>query len=313
MDRWFRELWLYAAAPSLRYASRMIETSGFKSLHTRWPLTGGPVLAVGIMAAGCGASSGQPEPATEASARHSGNPESCCPVVELRQYTLHPGQRDVLIELFERELIETQEATGMTIIGTFRDLGNADRFVWLRGFRDMPSRAAALQSFYGGPAWKAHSAAANATMIDSDNVLLLRPAGPTSGVHLAGRERPPRETTGDRQEIVAATIYSFAAPADDFVDFFAREMAPVLSEAGASIEAAFVTESSPNTFPALPVREGEHVFVSLSRFADRAAHDRHLAALAASARWRELVKALDGRVSAPPQTLLLSPTPRSLL
>ncbi len=24
---------------------------------------------------------------------------SCCPIVELRQYALHPGQRDVLIDL----------------------------------------------------------------------------------------------------------------------------------------------------------------------------------------------------------------------
>ncbi len=30
----------------------------------------------------------------------------CCPVVELRQYTLHPGKRDILIELFDREFIE---------------------------------------------------------------------------------------------------------------------------------------------------------------------------------------------------------------
>ncbi len=291
----------------------MVEINGFKSLPVGWPLSGAPALAVGILAAGCGASSAQPEPAGEAAPRHSGNPESCCPVVELRQYTLRPGQRDVLVELFEREFIESQEATGMTIIATFRDLGNADRLVWLRGFRDMPSRAAALQSFYGGPVWKAHSAAANATMIDSDDVLLLRPARPTAGFHLAGRERAPRGTTSERQEIVAATIYSFAAPADDFADFFDRELAPALSDAGASIEASFVTESSPNTYPALPVREGENVFVWLSRFADRPAHDRHVAALAASTRWRELAKALDGRVSAPPQTLLLSPTPRSRL
>jgi hypothetical protein len=32
------------------------------------------------------------------------------PVVELRQYTLRPGQRDVLIDLFDRELVESQEA-----------------------------------------------------------------------------------------------------------------------------------------------------------------------------------------------------------
>src|SRR3546814_14914788 len=52
--------------------------------------------------------------------------EAYSPVVELRQYTLHPGQRDVLIELFEREFIESQEATGIRVIvrvqisGSFR-------------------------------------------------------------------------------------------------------------------------------------------------------------------------------------------------
>lgn len=91
-----------------------------------------------------------------------------CPVLELRQYTLQPGQRDTLIALFDREFIETQEAVGMTVLGQFRDLDDADRFVWLRGFASMAARAEALASFYGGPVWQAHRTAANATMIDSE-------------------------------------------------------------------------------------------------------------------------------------------------
>lgn len=55
-----------------------------------------------------------------------------CQVVELRQYTLHPGRRDTLIELFDREFVETQEALGINVIGQFRDLDGPDRFVWLR-------------------------------------------------------------------------------------------------------------------------------------------------------------------------------------
>jgi hypothetical protein len=74
----------------------------------------------------------------------------CCPIVELRQYTLHPGKRDVLIDLFEREFIETQEAVGIEVIGQFRNVDDRDRFVWLRGFRDMASRAKALQDFMAG-------------------------------------------------------------------------------------------------------------------------------------------------------------------
>jgi hypothetical protein len=61
------------------------------------------------------------------------------PVLELRQYTLLPGQRDVLIDIFDREFVETQEAEGMAILGQFRDLDRPDRFVWLRGYTDIAS------------------------------------------------------------------------------------------------------------------------------------------------------------------------------
>jgi hypothetical protein len=40
-------------------------------------------------------------------------PPSACAVVELRRYRLRPGRRDDLVALFERELVETQEAVGM--------------------------------------------------------------------------------------------------------------------------------------------------------------------------------------------------------
>ena len=80
---------------------------------------------------------------------------SCCPVIELRQYTLRPGQRDVLVELFDRQFVESQEALGMRIVGQFRDLDRADRFVWLRGFADMDSRRAALESLLRRPGLEA--------------------------------------------------------------------------------------------------------------------------------------------------------------
>jgi hypothetical protein len=56
-------------------------------------------------------------------------------------------------------------------LGAFRDVDDPDSFVWLRGFADMPARGEGLQAFYGGPVWAKHSDAANATIIDSDNVL----------------------------------------------------------------------------------------------------------------------------------------------
>lgn len=55
----------------------------------------------------------------------------CCPVVELRQYTLKPGRRDDLITLFERYFLEGQEQYGMQILGQFRRRTDPDHFVWL--------------------------------------------------------------------------------------------------------------------------------------------------------------------------------------
>jgi hypothetical protein len=115
------------------------------------------------------------------------------PIVELRQYTLHPGQRDTLVELFEREFLDSQEAEGMKVIGTFRDLDRPDRFVWLRGFSDMDCRLAGLSAFYGGAHWLAHRDTANATMIDSDNVLLLRAPAKSAQFELEARRPEPGE------------------------------------------------------------------------------------------------------------------------
>jgi NIPSNAP protein len=240
---------------------------------------------------------------------------ACCPIVELRQYTLHPGKRDVLIDLFDREFVESQEALGMKIIGQFRDENDPNRFVWLRGFRDMPSRAQALTDFYGGPVWKAHRQVANTTMIDSDNVLLLHPATPGSGFSLADRKRPGVGTTEARKDLIVATIYYFDAPVDArFVEFFEKTLKPVFSDSGVSILAYFVTEHSENTFPALPVRAGETVFVWFARFDDSAAYEGHVAELNKSPRWRDdISKELTRRLKRGPEILKLCPTSRSLL
>ena len=240
--------------------------------------------------------------------------QTCCPIVELRQYTLHPGKREVLIELFDREFIESQEALGMNLVGQFRDLDDPNRFVWLRGFRDMPSRARALEDFYGGPVWKAHRQAANATMIDSDNVLLLRPAHPGSEF-LIRNDRPRPGAKENAKGLVVATIYYFDEPVtENFIGFFESTIKPALADASAPVLACFVTEHTANTFPRLPVREGENVFVWFSSFRDRAAYADHETALSRSERWRsEVSKELAGRLKRSPEVLKLSPTARSRL
>jgi hypothetical protein len=240
--------------------------------------------------------------------------QTCCPVVELRQYTLVPGRRETLIALFEREFIETQETTGMIVIGQFRDLNDPNRFVWLRGFSDMDTRAAQLQKFYGGPVWTAHREAANATMIDSDNVLLLRPASPTSGFQLEHASRAPLGSTTKREGLLVATIYHLGQTnGANFVTFFEREIEPHWARAGVSVLASFVTEKHPNTFPALPVRGDANVFVWFSRFANREGYEQCAAAVAESRRHKEITPKLSELIKEQPEVLLLAPTARSLL
>ena len=240
---------------------------------------------------------------------------ACCPVLELRQYTLHPGRRDELIELFEHEFVETQEAAGMRLVGQFRDLDRPDRFVWIRGFADMPARKEALQAFYGGPVWQAHREAANATMIDSDNVLLLRPVGADGTFGPVREPRAPIGANGRAASRIVATIHAFDAPVDEgFRQFFDDEAMPALEAAGARSFARLETESAENTFPRLPVRAGEHVFVSFARFADDAALGEADARLAASKRWTGGIEAeLRKRLKSAPERLVLEPTARSLL
>jgi hypothetical protein len=235
---------------------------------------------------------------------------TCCPILELRRYTLKPGRRDDLIDLFDREFVETQEAVGMTVVGQFRDLDRPDRFVWLRGFPDMSTRQRALEAFYGGPVWKAHREAANDTMIDSDDVLLLRPALPDSGLRLDERPAAGAAPAG----AVAVGVLYLDAPADAaLLDRFDQGLRPALTEAGATVRGVFVTEAATNTFPALPVREGEPVLVWIASFADGEARDRSFAALTGTPPWRDGLAALSSRFTHAPETLRLSPTARSRL
>ena len=186
-------------------------------------------------------------------------------IVELRRYTLRPGARDTLIDLFERHFIAGQEAEGIALLGRYRDLDDPDLFVWVRGFPDGETRARSLAAFYGGPAWRDHREAANATMIDSDNVLQLRPL---------------RTGTIARDGTIVATIcYLREAAGDAVVAAFDRAVAPQIAAAGGELLATFVTDERPNDFPPLPVREDVRAFVWFARYSTPAAPALDLGAL----------------------------------
>jgi len=228
-------------------------------------------------------------------------------VVELRQYALKPGAADTLVEVFEVHFVESQEALGMAIGGLFHDRDDPDRFVWMRGFASMETRREALAAFYGGPVWREHGPAANATMVDSDDVLLLRPTEPGHPSADPGPRAPVgAEPRRDVWVVVTAWLHE---PGDGTCAWLAREVQPALARALGTNVATWRSEPAENTFPALPVR-GDHAFVWTATFADRASSDAALACLDADQAWRHLVARLDDVITAR-QVLRLRPTARS--
>ncbi|MFZ5549466.1 MAG: NIPSNAP family protein [Pseudomonadota bacterium] len=211
-------------------------------------------------------------------------------VIELRRYLMNPGRRDDLVALFEREFIETQEAAGLQVLGIFTEPHEPDRFTWLRGFADMATRAAGLQAFYGGPVWQAHRETANATMADSDDVLLLRPSPGLPGLAAAARPAAPRPWR--------AVVLPLAEPAHTALrHVVATQWLPALERAGAESVAVFETEPAENNFPRLPVRSDGPVLVVTAAWPS----GLPVPGLADLAPW----------MRAAPQVLELSPTARS--
>jgi hypothetical protein len=210
------------------------------------------------------------------------------PILELRQYTMKPGRRDELIEIFEREFILPQEEMGAIVVGQFHDLADPDRFVWLRGFSSLRSRPDALTGFYTSDLWRARRDAVNDTLVDSDDVLLLRAARPGSGL----RKAASRRSAGGDDGVIVAAVHQ----RDE--DGATPDVAAI-SAAGGSLLGTYVTETGPNNYPPLPIREGEDLAVWLAAFADRERGARFADAQARRA----------GAV----QVLELAPTARSAL
>lgn len=215
----------------------------------------------------------------------------CLAVIELRRYVMQPGRRDELITLFEREFIEPQAALGMPVLGIFREPDQPDRFTWLRGFADMPARAAALAAFYGGPVWQAHRDAANATMLDSDDVLLLRPSPGLPGLGSAWRSAAHRSWR--------VVVLPLRDPAGNALrEWVAAQWLPALRVAGAEAIAVFETEPAENNFPRLPVRGDGPKLVLLTAW---------------SGNTLPLPTALAPWLAGQPEVLKLDPTARSPL
>jgi NIPSNAP len=229
-------------------------------------------------------------------------------LIELRQYTLRLGTRDTLLDVFERFLIDGQEAVGMRIGGTYLDSRDANRFVWMRGFHDLEQRRQALDAFYSGPIWMQHRGTANPTMIDSDDVLLLRPTVPAHPPALPSRNRPEPGLADAPEHRVRLSVYAYE-PEAELTHWLSTTVHAALERYLEASIATWRTDPGPNTFPQLPVRD-ENTFVWSASFEDAEAMSAAELRLESAPQWHaDIAPRLRSHVVE--QRLHLQPTARS--
>lgn len=231
---------------------------------------------------------------------------------ELRRYRLRPGTREALIALFDAEFVETQEACGMAVLAQFRDLDDPDAFVWMRGFADLPARLVALQGFYGGPVWARHAPAARATMVNTADCLLLRPAG-AAPAFAAPAARPAPGAIAPASGAALVTVHHLTPGREAaFAELAEAAIRPRLAAGPGRLVATLATDPGPNDFAPLPVRP-DPVFVTLETFPDAAALAQALGERAGPDWMTEMQPEIDRLCWRPARVMRLAATGRSAL
>jgi hypothetical protein len=230
------------------------------------------------------------------------------PVIELRRYTIKAGERQHFADYFESFFPEAFEQIGAIAFGQFLERKDSSRFTWLRGFHSLDDRAALNAAFYDGPLWKEHKATMNGILDDSDDVLLLRPLDPESGIPVLPAVDPVRATQVARG-VVAAQIFAVKPGA---VDAFARHAEGTFAGyrgAGAREAGVLATLDVPNNFPRHPIRTDGPFLVWLGIFED----DRALESVRPLAERAATDLSGTGLLRSEPEWVILEPTRRSRL
>ena len=231
------------------------------------------------------------------------------PVVEFRRYTIKGGERQHFADYFESFFPEAFEQLGAIGFGQFLERGDPSRFTWLRGFHTIEDRAVVNGAFYDGPLWKEHRTTMNDILIDSDNVLLLRPLSPDREVTVLPAVDPVREGQGARGAVVAQIFAVKAGSVDAFAQH-ADETFAAYRAAGAREAGVLVTLDVPNNFPRLPIRTDGPYLVWLGILENDGKLEGGFRPLAErSAR----ALASTGMLRGEPEFIVLQPTRRSRL
>lgn len=229
-------------------------------------------------------------------------------VVEFRRYTIKEGAREQFAKYFESYFPEAFQQLGAIALGQFFERDKPDGFTWMRGFRTMDARAVVSSAFYYGPVWKEHRLTLNDLMVDSDNVMLMRPLNGERAIPVLPAVDPVLEASA--QGVVVAQVFPLHP---DSVDSFAKRAEAAFAayrSAGMREAGVLVTLDTPNNFPQLPVRTDGPYLVWLGVAPDQQAINTGFSALAT-----EMAATLGatGLLRGPSELIILNPAPRSRL
>lgn len=205
------------------------------------------------------------------------------PVIELRRYTLVAGASRRFSRYFETWFPEAFQQLGAIALGHFFERGAGERFTWLRAYPDMAARAAVNTAFYDGPVWKEHKAALNQWIIDSDDVLLLRPLHAGSGIPALPAVDPVTEPDG-AHGMALVQLFPVREGALDACAALAEPWFACYQGRGVAEAGILATLDQPNNFPRHPIRTDGTWLVWLGILRDQAALDALQPVFDASAR-----------------------------
>ena len=229
-------------------------------------------------------------------------------LIELRRYTIKPGGREHFARYFESYFPEAFEQLGAIAFGHFFERTKTDHFMWLRGFKDMDARVVANSAFYFGPLWKEHRQTMNDLLIDSDDVLLLRPLHPDRGVLVLPAVDVVKEAHG-ATGIAVAQIFAVKTEAVEVFSAAAERAFETYRGAGMKDAGVLVTLDAKNSFPQLPVRSDGPYLVWLGVFEDEHALDRFRPLAERATQTLAATGSLRGET----ELAVLDPAPRSRL
>ena len=119
-------------------------------------------------------------------------------IIEMRTYKTKPGLREAFLAIFREKSMPAHRDIGMTIIGPFLSLDDADTFFFMRGFSNLESRQAMRDRFYQSELWTGELEHTLLPMLEKFDVVLVDAGDAFAGVSAVSTE--PREDEHSRRE-----------------------------------------------------------------------------------------------------------------